>query len=173
MPKRKYILALDQGTTSSRAIVFDSKSRIVAVGQKEFPQIFPRSGWVEHDPKIIWKTQLATAKQALRQAKLTASDIAAIGITNQRETTVVWDRITGKPIANAIVWQDRRTADFCDALKKDKADRLIRRLTGLELDAYFSATKINWLLKLTKGARARRTRGGWRLERLTHGSFGI
>ena len=159
MPKRKYILALDQGTTSSRAIVFDSKSRIVAVGQKEFPQIFPRSGWVEHDPKIIWKTQLATAKQALRQAKLTASDIAAIGITNQRETTVVWDRITGKPIANAIVWQDRRTADFCDALKKDKADRLIRRLTGLELDAYFSATKINWLLKRTKGARAKANAG--------------
>ena len=159
MPKRKYILALDQGTTSSRAIVFDSKSRIVAVGQKEFPQIFPRSGWVEHDPKIIRKTQLATAKQALRQAKLTASDIAAIGITNQRETTVVWDRTTGKPIANAIVWQDRRTADFCDALKKDKADRLIRRLTGLELDAYFSATKINWLLKLTKGARAKANAG--------------
>ena len=159
MPKRKYILALDQGTTSSRAIVFDSKSRIVAVGQKEFPQLFPQSGWVEHDPKIIWKTQLATAKQALRQAKLTASDIAAIGITNQRETTVVWDRITGKPIANAIVWQDRRTADFCDALKKDKADRLIRRLTGLELDAYFSATKINWLLKRTKGARAKANAG--------------
>ena len=117
----------------------------------EFPQIFPRSGWVEHDPEIIWKTQLATARQALRQANLTALDIAAIGITNQRETTVVWDRDTGKPIANAIVWQDRRTADFCEALKKNKANRLIRRLTGLELDAYFSATKINWLLKYTKG----------------------
>ena len=177
MAKRKFILALDQGTTSSRAIVFDSNSRIVAVGQREFPQIFPRSGWVEHDPEIIWKTQLATTRQALRQANLTASDIAAIGITNQRETTVVWDRDTGKPIANAIVWQDRRTADFCDALKKDKADRLIRRLTGLELDAYFSATKINWLLKHTKGAKAKAKAGRlafgtidtWLLWKLTGG----
>ena len=177
MAKRKFILALDQGTTSSRAIVFDSNSRIVAVSQREFPQIFPRSGWVEHDPEIIWKTQLATARQALRQANLTASDIAAIGITNQRETTVVWDRDTGKPIANAIVWQDRRTADFCDALKKDKADRLIRRLTGLELDAYFSATKINWLLKHTKGAKAKAKAGRlafgtidtWLLWKLTGG----
>ena len=126
---------------------------------KGIPSDFPRSGWVEHDPEIIWKTQLATARQALRQANLTASDIAAIGITNQRETTVVWDRDTGKPIANAIVWQDRRTADFCDALKKDKANRLIRRLTGLELDAYFSATKINWLLKHTKGAKAKAKAG--------------
>lgn len=177
MAKRKFILALDQGTTSSRAIVFDSNSRIVAVGQREFPQIFPRSGWVEHDPEIIWKTQLATARQALRQANLTASDIAAIGITNQRETTVVWDRDTGNPIANAIVWQDRRTADFCDALKKDKADRLIRRLTGLELDAYFSATKINWLLKHTNGAKAKAKAGRlafgtidtWLLWKLTGG----
>ena len=177
MAKRKFILALDQGTTSSRAIVFDSNSRIVAVGQREFPQIFPRSGWVEHDPEIIWKTQMATARQALRQANLTASDIAAIGITNQRETTVVWDRDTGKPIANAIVWQDRRTADFCDALKKDKANRLIRRLTGLELDAYFSATKINWLLKHTKGAKAKAKAGRlafgtidtWLLWKLTGG----
>ena len=177
MAKRKFILALDQGTTSSRAIVFDSNSRIVAVGQREFPQIFPRSGWVEHDPEIIWKTQLATARQALRQANLTASDIAAIGITNQRETTVVWDRDTGKPIANAIVWQDRRTTDFCDALKKDKADRLIRRLTGLELDAYFSATKINWLLKHIKGAKAKAKAGRlafgtidtWLLWKLTGG----
>lgn len=159
MPKRKYILALDQGTTSSRAIVFDSNSRTVAVGQKEFPQLFPQSGWVEHDAEVIWKTQLKTARLALRSAGLTAADISAIGITNQRETTVVWDRTTGKPIANAIVWQDRRTADFCDALKKDKADRLIRRLTGLELDAYFSATKINWLLKRTKGARAKANAG--------------
>ena len=177
MAKRKFILALDQGTTSSRAIVFDSNSRIVAVSQREFPQIFPRSGWVEHDPEIIWKTQLATARQALRKANLTASDTAAIGITNQRETTVVWDRDTGKPIANAIVWQDRRTADFCDALKKDKADRLIRRLTGLELDAYFSATKINWLLKHTKGAKAKAKAGRlafgtidtWLLWKLTGG----
>ena len=177
MAKRKFILALDQGTTSSRAIVFDSNSRIVAVGQREFPQIFPRSGWVEHDPEIIWKTQLSTARQALRQANLTASDIAAIGITNQRETTVVWDRDTGNPIANAIVWQDRRTADFCDALKKDKADRLIRRLTGLELDAYFSATKINWLLKHTNGAKAKAKAGRlafgtidtWLLWKLTGG----
>ena len=177
MPKRKYILALDQGTTSSRAIVFDSNSRIVASSQKEFPQIFPQSGWVEHDPEIIWRSQMATAKQALRRASLTAQDISSIGITNQRETTVVWDRDTGKPIANAIVWQDRRTADLCRALKKDKADRLIRRLTGLELDAYFSATKINWLLKHTKGARSRAKAGrlafgtidSWLLWKLTGG----
>ena len=176
--RRKFILALDQGTTSSRAIVFDSNSRIVAVSQKEFPQIFPNSGWVEHDPEVIWKTQLTTARQAIKRAGLSAGELTSIGITNQRETTVVWDRKTGKPIGNAIVWQDRRTAEFCDALKKNKTDRLIRRLTGLELDAYFSATKIHWLLKHTKGARAKAKAGrlafgtidSWLLWKLTGGS---
>ena len=176
--RRKFILALDQGTTSSRAIVFDSNSRMVAVSQKEFPQIFPNSGWVEHDPEVIWKTQLTTARQAIKRAGLSAGELTSIGITNQRETTVVWDRKTGKPIGNAIVWQDRRTAEFCDALKKNKTDRLIRRLTGLELDAYFSATKIHWLLKHTKGARAKAKAGrlafgtidSWLLWKLTGGS---
>ncbi len=156
---RSHILALDQGTTSSRAIVFDALGQAVAVAQQEFLQIYPRSGWVEHDPATIWKTQLNTAKRALRLAKLSAADIAAIGITNQRETTLVWDRTTGKPIGNAIVWQDRRTADICDTLRRDRADRLIRRKTGLELDAYFSATKIRWLLRHTKGALAKARAG--------------
>ncbi len=146
MTQKKHILALDQGTTSSRAIVFDALGQAVSVAQREFPQIYPRPGWVEHDPDAIWKTQLNTARRALRLAKLSAGDVAAIGITNQRETTLIWDRATGKPIANAIVWQDRRTADICDALRKDKADRLVRRKTGLELTAHFSATKIQWLL---------------------------
>ena len=115
---RSHILALDQGTTSSRAIVFDALGQAVSVAQREFPQIYPRPGWVEHDPDAIWKTQLNTARRALRLAKLSAGDVAAIGITNQRETTLIWDRATGKPIANAIVWQDRRTAVICDALRK-------------------------------------------------------
>ena len=156
---RSHILALDQGTTSSRAIVFDALGQAVAVAQQEFLQIYPRPGWVEHDPATIWKTQLNTARRALRLAKLSAADIAAIGITNQRETTLVWDRTTGKPIGNAIVWQDRRTADICDTLRRDRADRLIRRKTGLELDAYFSATKIRWLLRHTKGALAKARAG--------------
>ncbi|MBC8243303.1 MAG: glycerol kinase GlpK [Verrucomicrobia bacterium] len=159
MRQKKYILALDQGTTSSRAIVFDALGQAVAVAQREFPQLYPKPGWVEHDPATIWKTQLSTAKRALRLAKLSAADISAVGITNQRETTLVWDRATGKPIGNAIVWQDRRTANFCDALRRDKADRLIRRKTGLELDAYFSATKIRWLLRNTKGALAKARAG--------------
>ena len=140
---RSHILALDQGTTSSRAIVFDALGQAVSVAQREFPQIYPRPGWVEHDPDAIWKTQLNTARRALRLAKLSAGDVAAIGITNQRETTLIWDRATGKPIANAIVWQDRRTADICDALRKDKADRLVRRKTGLELDAYSAQQKFS------------------------------
>ena len=137
-----HILALDQGTTSSRAIVFDKLGLPVAVAQREFPQIYPKPGWVEHDPMTIWKTQLSTAKRALRLAKLSAGDIAAIGITNQRETTLVWDRATGKPIANAIVWQDRRTADICLALRRGKPDPLILRQTGLALDAECRATQI-------------------------------
>ncbi|NUQ21218.1 MAG: glycerol kinase GlpK [Gemmatimonadaceae bacterium] len=155
----KYILALDQGTTSSRAIVFDQAGAIAAIAQKEFPQIFPKPGWVEHDPRDIWSTQAGVAAEVLQKAGIGAGDIAAIGITNQRETTVVWDRGTGQPIANAIVWQDRRTASICDRLKARKLDRVIRRKTGLVIDAYFSATKVQWLLANVRGARARAARG--------------
>ncbi len=155
----KYILALDQGTTSSRAIIFDQAGAIVAVAQKEFPQIFPKPGWVEHDPRDIWSTQLGVAAEALQKASVGAGDVAAIGITNQRETTVVWDRATGQPICNAIVWQDRRTARACDRLKARKLDRVIRRKTGLVIDAYFSATKVQWILANVPGARARAARG--------------
>src|SRR5690242_7056610 len=137
-----YILALDQGTTSSRAIVFDRDGGIRAVAQKEFTQIFPRAGWVEHDPDEIWASQIGVAVEALSRARARPSDVAAIGITNQRETTIVWDRETGAPIANAIVWQYRRTADFCERLKADGAGETIQQKTGLLIDAYFSASKI-------------------------------
>lgn len=174
----KYILALDQGTTSSRAIVFNHAGRVKSVAQKEFPQIFPKPGWVEHDPETIWKTQLATAKAALKKARLTADKIAAIGITNQRETTVMWERQTGNPIHNAIVWQDRRTAKECDRLKSTGHAAIIRRKTGLVIDAYFSATKIAWLLKNVKGARAKARAGrlafgtidSWLIWKLTGGA---
>jgi len=149
-----YILALDQGTTSSRAIVFDHDANIVAVGQREFPQIFPRPGWVEHDPNEIWATQVAVATEALGRAHLRPRDIAAIGITNQRETTVVWDRESGAPVYNAIVWQDRRTADYCDRLKQDGHEGFIRERTGLVIDAYFSGSKVAWILDNVPGARA-------------------
>ena len=155
----RHILALDQGTTSSRAILFDHAGSIVAVAQKEFPQIFPRPGWVEHNARDIWSTQVGVAAEVLSKAHVGAADIAAIGITNQRETTVVWDRATGQPICNAIVWQDRRTAGICDRLKARKLDRLIRRKTGLVIDAYFSATKVQWILQNVKGARARAKAG--------------
>ncbi|MCY7379131.1 MAG: glycerol kinase GlpK [Gemmatimonadaceae bacterium] len=155
----KYILALDQGTTSSRAIVFDHAGSIVSVAQKEFPQIFPKPGWVEHDPRDIWSTQAGVAAEALTKASVRATDVAAIGITNQRETTVVWDRMTGVPICNAIVWQDRRTASICDKLRARKLSRVIRRKTGLVIDAYFSATKVQWILQHVKGARARAKAG--------------
>jgi glycerol kinase len=155
----KYILALDQGTTSSRAIVFDHAGSIVSVAQKEFPQIFPQPGWVEHDPRDIWSTQAGVAAEALTKAGVKAADVAAIGITNQRETTVVWDRATGQPICNAIVWQDRRTASICDRLRARKLDRTIRRKTGLVIDAYFSATKVQWILQHVKGTRARARAG--------------
>jgi len=155
----KYILALDQGTTSSRAIVFDHSGSIVAVAQKEFPQIFPKPGWVEHDPREIWSSQAGVAAEALTKAGVAAGDVAAIGITNQRETAIVWDRATGEPICNAIVWQDRRTASICDRLKARKLDRVIRRKTGLVVDAYFSATKVQWILENVKGAKARAKRG--------------
>ena len=155
----KHILALDQGTTSSRAIVFDHAGGIVAVAQKEFPQIFPKPGWVEHDPRDIWATQASVAEEALQKANIKSTDVAAIGITNQRETAVVWDRATGQPICNAVVWQDRRTASICDRLKAKKLDRVIRRKTGLVIDAYFSATKVQWILENVKGARARAKAG--------------
>ena len=155
----KYILALDQGTTSSRAIVFDRQGAFVAVAQQEFRQIFPRPGWVEHDANEIWATQSQVATAAVAQAQLSAGDIAAIGITNQRETTVVGDRATGKPICHAIVWQDRRTAGACDRLKKAGKAALIRRKTGLVVDAYFSGTKLQWILQNIPGAKARAARG--------------
>src|SRR5216117_3455847 len=155
----KCVLALDQGTTSSRAIVFDHSGNVVASAQQEFRQIFPRPGWVEHDANEIWTTQLATAKDAIAKAGLTATDIAAIGITNQRETTVVWDRTTGAPIHHAIVWQDRRTAARCDQLKARGLAATIKRKTGLVLDAYFSGTKLEWILKNVPGARAKAKAG--------------
>src|SRR5512133_2288775 len=148
-----FILALDQGTTSSRAIIFDQQAGIRAVAQREFRQIYPQSGWVEHDPLEIWETQLEVARTALHQAKLGPADIAAIGITNQRETTLVWDRRTGMPIHNAIVWQDRRTAGFCDELRRAGHADLIQRKTGLVVDAYFSGTKLRWMLDNVAGAR--------------------
>ncbi|MFC4270104.1 glycerol kinase GlpK [Sneathiella chungangensis] len=149
----RYILAIDQGTTSSRAILFDQNYTPVAVGQQEFRQHFPASGWVEHNPEEIWETTVATAKEALKKAGATINYIAGIGITNQRETTVIWDRETGKPIHNAIVWQDRRTADFCQKLKEDGLESQFAKRTGLLLDPYFSGTKIAWLLKYVEGAR--------------------
>ena len=154
-----HVLAIDQGTTSSRAIIFDETLKETARAQREFPQHFPRSGWVEHDPEDIWNTVVQTARAAMERAGLEAGDIAAIGITNQRETTIVWDRETGRPIHNAIVWQDRRTADACDALKALGREDLVRRATGLLLDPYFSATKIAWLLNNVPGARERAQAG--------------
>jgi glycerol kinase len=155
----KHILALDQGTTSSRAIVFNGDGAVVSVAQREFRQIFPQPGWVEHDPEEIWRTQLACARRAIRLAGIAPADIAAIGIANQRETVVVWDRHTGQAAHNAIVWQDRRTADQCARLKKDGAEPLIRQRTGLMLDPYFSATKIAWILDSIPGLRLHAERG--------------
>jgi glycerol kinase len=155
----KHILALDQGTTSSRAILFDHAGAVVAVAQKEFPQIFPKPGWVEHDPAAIWSSQWEVAHGVLAKAGITAKEVAAIGITNQRETTLVWDRKTGRPIHNAIVWQDRRTAPMCDALKRRGLAKKIRQKTGLVIDAYFSATKLAWLLQHVPGAKAKARRG--------------
>jgi glycerol kinase len=157
--RARYVLALDQGTTSSRAIVFDRSGKAVSTAQQEFPQIFPGPGHVEHDPEAIWATQLQTAKDALSKAGLTAADIAAIGVTNQRETTVLWDKATGKPIANAIVWQSRVTAPICDRLKADGHEPTFRKKTGLVVDAYFSGTKIKHLLDSYDGLRARAARG--------------
>jgi glycerol kinase len=155
----KYVLALDQGTTSSRAIVFDEEGRAVATAQREFRQIFPQPGWVEHDPKEILSSQRDTARQAVRESGISPRDLMAVGITNQRETTLLWDRQTGEPIHNAIVWQDRRTAAQCVELKQVGAESLVRERTGLVIDPYFSGTKIAWLLDHVPGARARAERG--------------
>jgi glycerol kinase len=154
-----FILALDQGTTSSRAIVFDRDGKIRGCAQREFPQIFPSPGWVEHDANDIWTTQLSVAQQVLRENGLASSDIAAIGITNQRETTVLWNRITGEPVARAIVWQDRRTAGFCESLREAGYEPPVRQKTGLVLDSYFAATKLKWLLDNVAGAREMAERG--------------
>ncbi len=172
-----HILAIDQGTTSSRAIVFGPDFRPLATGQREFPQHFPRPGLVEHDPEDLWATTLATAREALERAGLRAGDIAAIGLTNQRETTLVWDRATGRAIHPAIVWQDRRTADTCARLRAEGAEPLVARRTGLLCDPYFSATKIAWILDHVEGARARAERGelafgtvdSWLIWRMTEG----
>src|SRR5262252_957236 len=155
----RYVLALDQGTTSSRAIVFDQRGRPRAIAQKEFRQYFPQPGWVEHDPEEIWRSQLACARAALRKAKLGAGKISAVGITNQRETTLAWDRRTGQPVHRAIVWQDRRTAARCEVLKKEGLAAPIAAKTGLVVDPYFSATKLSWLLEAIPGLRARAERG--------------
>ena len=154
-----YILAIDQGTTSTRAIIFDKSMRPVASGQKEFTQIYPQSGWVEHDPEEIWDTVLFSVKSALKKAKLGASELTAIGITNQRETVVVWDKATGEPVHNAIVWQDRRTAQLCTKLKAQKLEAKFTRKTGLLLDPYFSGTKLSWLLTKIPGLKKRAAKG--------------
>ncbi len=157
--QNKYILALDQGTTSSRAALFDHDGHIISVAQKEFRQIYPEPGWVEHDPQEIWATQAGVAAEAVTKMGLNGTSIAAIGITNQRETTIIWERDTGRPIYNAIVWQDRRTADYCDELKSKGAQKVIRAKTGLPVDSYFSATKIRWILDHVPGAQERAERG--------------
>jgi len=176
-----YILALDQGTTSSRALLFDRDGRIKGAAQREFRQGFPKPGWVEHDPEEIWSSQAGVAVEVLGAAGVRARDVAAIGIANQRETTIVWDRKTGRPIANAIVWQDRRTADVCDRLRSEGAEPLFRERTGLVLDAYFSGTKLAWILDNVDGARARAEAGdlafgtvdSWLLWKLTDGRLHI
>ncbi len=177
----KFILALDQGTTSSRAILFDKKGNIISSARKEFTQYFPKPGWVEHDPMEIWSTQSSMADEALKTGGLDVSNVAAIGITNQRETVVVWDRTTGKPIYNAIVWQDKRTAGYCDELKTQGYSDSIRRKTGLVIDSYFSGTKVKWILDNVEGARAKADAGelamgtidSWLIWNFTEGSLHV
>ncbi|MGB1087613.1 MAG: FGGY family carbohydrate kinase, partial [Alphaproteobacteria bacterium] len=174
----EHILSIDQGTTSSRAIVFTGDGRVVADAQQEFGQIFPADGWVEHDPQEIWRTVEETSRAALEKAGLQAADIAGIGITNQRETTVVWDRASGTPIYNAIVWQDRRTAPLCDQLRAEGREKDVEACTGLLLDPYFSGTKVKWILDNVEGARTKADAGAlafgtidcWLLWRLTGGA---
>ena len=156
---QKYIMALDQGTTSSRCILFDKAGSIHSMSQKEFTQIYPKPGWVEHNPKEIWSTQLSVATECMAMAGVEAEQIAAIGITNQRETTILWDKNTGEPVYNAIVWQCRRTSDMIEGLKEDGFDGKIREKTGLVPDAYFSASKIAWILEHVPGARERAEKG--------------
>jgi len=177
----KYILALDQGTTSSRSVVFDKKGNIVSVAQKEFTQYFPKPGWVEHDPLEIWSSQASTAAEATTKKGIYGADIAAIGITNQRETVVVWDRKTGKPVYNAIVWQDKRTSNYCDELKSQGKSKLIREKTGLVIDSYFSGTKVKWILDNVEGARKKAEAGdlimgtidSWLIWNMTKGELHI
>ena len=173
----KYILALDQGTTSSRAIIFDKEQNIYGIAQKEFNQIYPNEGWVEHDPMEIWASQYGVLQEVLAKTNISPEQIAAIGITNQRETAIVWDKETGEPVYNAIVWQCRRTADICENLKKDGFDKYIKENTGLLIDAYFSATKVKWILDNVEGAREKADKGDllfgtvdtWLLWKLTNG----
>ena len=155
----KYVMALDAGTTSNRCILFNERGEMCSVAQKEFTQFFPKPGWVEHDAEEIWSTQLEVAQEAMKNLNATAADIAAIGITNQRETTLVWDAATGRPVCNAIVWQDRRTAGFCDALREAGKADVFAAKTGLVLDAYFSGTKVRWILDNVPGARAQAEAG--------------
>ena len=178
---QQYILSLDQGTSSSRAIVFDRTGSICSVAQREFEQIFPKSGWVEHDPHQIWASQASVVAEAISKIDINGTNITAIGITNQRETTIVWDRDTDEPIYNAIVWQDRRTADYCDQLREEGLVEMIRKKTGLILDAYFSATKVKWILDNVPGARKRANEGklmfgtvdSWLIWRLTRGEVHV
>ena len=173
----KYIMALDAGTTSNRAILFDHSGKIVSVAQREFTQIYPKPGWVEHDANEIWSTMLGVAVETMAKAGVSAEDVAGIGITNQRETTIVWDKETGEPVYNAIVWQCRRTAEYCDSLKEKGLEDVIRSKTGLVIDAYFSATKLRWILEEVPGVRERAERGEllfgtvdtWLIWKLTHG----
>lgn len=177
----KYVMALDQGTTSSRCILFDKGGNIKSVAQKEFTQIFPEGGWVEHDPMEIWSSQISVVSEAMARLGVSASDIAALGITNQRETTIVWDKNTGKPIYNAIVWQCRRTSAYCDSLKEKGFDKIVQKKTGLVIDAYFSATKIKWILDHVEGAREEAEKGNlvfgtvdtWLVWNLTKGKVHI
>ncbi len=157
--KEKYILALDQGTTSSRAIIYDKSGKIRSFAQKEFTQYFPQPGYVEHDPQEIYSSQITVAAEAITKMRIHDLSLEAIGITNQRETTILWDRKTGKPVYNAIVWQDRRTSGFCDQLKAQGYQELIRQKTGLEIDAYFSGTKIRWILDNVPGVRKKAEKG--------------
>ena len=176
-----YILALDQGTTSSRAVLFDESGEPVAIAQHTFPQYFPQPGWVEHDPDEIWESQMKAAREVIRESGITAHDIAGIGITNQRETTLLWDRKTGRPVCNAIVWQCRRTAAICDRLRAEGYEEMIRTRTGLVIDAYFSGTKIQWMLDNIPGIRTRAEKGdlafgtvdSWLVYRLTGGRLHV
>lgn len=177
----KYVMALDAGTTSNRCILFNEKGEICSMAQKEFTQYFPKPGWVEHDPGEIWSTQLAVARQAMNEIYASASDIAAIGITNQRETAIVWDKNTGKPVYNAIVWQCRRTSEYCDSLKEKGLTEMFQKKTGLVIDAYFSGTKVKWILDHVEGARERANRGEllfgtvetWLIWKLTKGAVHV